>query len=132
MDDQDSGSSKGARTGERRRNPRAQLDLVVRLRFGSVDEFLSAHAHDISLSGMFLRGQHVGPGGARREIGQLLALVFDAGDERLIEGLGRVARVVTEDELGSIPGIGIEFMNLDAHSLATIQAIVRRNVDPHS
>ena len=109
---------------DRRRHPRAQLDLVVRLRFGSIDQFLSAHAQDVSIGGMFLRGQHAGPRGALREVGQLLALQFDAGNERLIEGLGKIVRVVQPAEPGGEGGVGIQFVNLDPASLELIEAIV--------
>ena len=113
---------------DRRRYPRAQLDLVVRLKFGSLDHFLSAHAEDISIGGMFLRGEHAGPHGALREVGQLLALQFDAGGERLLEGLGKIVRVVQPEEAGGVPGVGVEFVNLDAESTALIEAIVRGNL----
>src|SRR2546430_14851897 len=51
---------------ERRRHPRAPVDLLVGLKFDSVQQFLAVYAEDISESGMFLRSEHAG---AVREVG---------------------------------------------------------------
>lgn len=108
----------------RRKFPRARIDLVVSLRFQSVQQFLDAKAEDISVGGMFLRSEHAGPGGQLRKVGQLLVLKFDAGNQRVVEGLGRVVRVVTPDEPGMVAGVGIEFLDLDERSTALIAAII--------
>ncbi|MBS2024898.1 MAG: PilZ domain-containing protein [Deltaproteobacteria bacterium] len=109
---------------QRRRHPRARIDLVVSLKFASVQEFMDAQAQDISVGGMFLRNQQIGPGGQVREVGQLLALKFDAGNQRVVEGLARVVRVVLPEETGMVPGVGVEFLDLDDRSRALIEAIV--------
>lgn len=108
----------------RRKFPRAPIDLVVSLRFESVREFMNAKAEDISLGGMFLRSEQAGPGGQLRTVGQLLVLKFDAGNQRVVEGLGRVVRVVPCDEPGMVAGVGVEFLDLDERSRALIEAII--------
>jgi hypothetical protein len=108
----------------KRRHPRAQVDLLVQMRFGSVQEFLNATAEDLSVGGMFLRSAHFGDGGQLRETGQLLVMQFDAGDRRMVEGLCKVVRVVTPDEPGLVPGVGVEFVELDDKSRRLIEAIV--------
>jgi uncharacterized protein (TIGR02266 family) len=97
----------------RRRAPRAAVDMQVDLRFDSVQQFLSAYAGDISESGMFVRLEkpaHV--------IGQVVALKFDAGKDRIVQGTARVVRV---DE----KGIGLQFVDLDETSRKLIEMIVR-------
>lgn len=117
-------SGRAAPDGGRRRFPRARIDLIVSLRFDSVQEFMDAKAEDISVGGMFLRSEHAGPGGQLRSVGQLLVLKFDAGSQRVVEGLGRVVRVVTPDEPGMVAGVGVEFLDLDERSRALIEAII--------
>ena len=108
-------------TEERRRHPRAPVDLQVGLKFDSVQQFLAAYAEDISESGMLLRGDHAA---AVREIGQELELRFDAGNRRIVQGRARVVRVDSGDA-ASTPGIGIEFVELDETSRKLVEAIVR-------
>jgi Tfp pilus assembly protein PilZ len=107
---------------ERRRHPRAPLELLVGLRFDSVQHFLASYAEDISESGMFLRSEHAG---ALRSVGEELELRFDAGDRRIVQGRGRVVRVIETGEPGSTAGIGIEFVELDESSRKLVEAIVR-------
>ena len=97
---------------ERRRHQRATIDLQVSLRFSSVQQFLSAYAGDISEGGMFVRA------GGEHQIGQVVALRFDAGKERIVEGTARVVRV----EPG---GVALEFLDLDDSSRKLIEMIVR-------
>ena len=100
---------------DRRRSPRAPVgDLQVGLRFDSVQQFLSAHAGDISESGMFVRMEKP----EQHEVGQLVTLRFEAGKERIVQGTARIARV----DKG---GIGLEFVELDATSRKLIEMIVR-------
>jgi hypothetical protein len=99
---------------ERRRSPRAAVDdLRVNLRFDSVQHFLSAYAGDISEGGMFVRlvsGKH--------EVGQTVALRFEAGKERIVQGTARIVRV-------DPTGIALEFIELDDTSRKLIEMIVR-------
>src|SRR4051812_6107242 len=97
-----------ADTEERRRHPRAPAGLEVSLRFTSVQQFLSAYAEDISEGGMFIRGWTADVDGTPRQLGETIALRFDAGNERIVEGTARIVRVVGGDE----PGLGLEFVEL--------------------
>ena len=100
---------------DRRRSPRAPVeDLHVGLRFDSVQQFLSAHAGDISEGGMFVRMDKP----QQHEIGQLVVLRFDAGKERIVQGTARIVRVEES-------GIGLQFVDLDATSRKLIEMIVR-------
>ena len=98
---------------DRRRHPRAPVDLQVRLRFPSVQQFLAACAGDISESGMFIRN-----GGAQHSVGEEVTLQFDAGHERIVQGTARVVRT-------DPAGIGVEFVELDETSRRVIEMIVR-------
>lgn len=106
---------------DRRRHPRAPVSLEVSLRFTTVQQFLSAHAEDVSESGMFIRGWAVDPEGKPRQVGDVITLRFDAGNERIVEGTARVARIVGDPE----PGLGLEFVELSAQSRKLIEMIVR-------
>ena len=103
---------------ERRRHPRAAIELVVRMRFGTVDQLVEATARDISLGGMFISGAHVSKSGAPRPIGQTLTLQFDAGGDRVVEGQVKIVRIVQGF------GIGVEFIDLDGLSAQLIEAVV--------
>ena len=98
---------------ERRRHPRAPVELSIGLQFSSVQQFLSAYAGDISESGMFIRLE-----GTQHKPGEVVTLHFDAGKERIVQGTARVVRV----EPG---GIGVEFVELDELSRKVIEMIVR-------
>ncbi|HWE24864.1 MAG TPA: PilZ domain-containing protein [Myxococcales bacterium] len=107
---------------ERRRHPRAPVELLVGLKFDSVQHFLALYAEDISESGMFLRSEHAGE---LRSIGEELELRFDAGDRRIVQGRGRVVRVIEPGNAENTAGIGVEFVELDDTSRKLIEAIVR-------
>ena len=102
-----------AEEDDRRRSPRAAVDMQVGLRFDSVQQFLSAYAGDISEGGMFVRIEkppHV--------IGQVVALRFDTGKERIVQGTAKVVRVDSS-------GIGLQFLELDETSRKLVEMIVR-------
>ena len=107
---------------ERRRHPRAPVDLLVGVKFDSVQHFLAVYAEDLSESGMFLRSEHAGP---LREPGQTLELRFDAGNRRIVQGRARVVRVLEAKAEGKPAGIAIEFIDLDPVSRELVEAIVR-------
>jgi len=107
---------------ERRRHPRAPVDLLDGVKFESVQQFLAVYAEDISESGMFLRSEHAGP---LRQVGEILELRFDAGSRRIVEGRARVVRVLEPSTAGQPGGIAIEFVELDPVSRKLVEAIVR-------
>ncbi len=98
---------------DRRRHPRAAVDLQVSLRFRSVQQFLAACAGDISEGGMFIRTE-----GAQHEVGELVTLQFSAAHERIVQGTARVVRTGPS-------GIAVEFVDLDETSRRLIEMIVR-------
>jgi hypothetical protein len=114
--------SSEASVEERRRHPRAPIDLAVGLKFDSVQHFLAMYAEDISESGMFLRSEHAG---AMREVGEEVELQFDAGNRRIVHGRGRVVRVIRPGDPANGAGIAIEFVELDETSRKLVEAIVR-------
>jgi uncharacterized protein (TIGR02266 family) len=118
----DGAEVRAAENEERRRHPRAPVDLQVGLKFESVQQFLAVYAEDISESGMFLRSDHAG---ALREVGQEVELRFDAGNRRIVQGRGRVVRVMEPGAVGGGAGIGVEFVELDETSRKLVEAIVR-------
>jgi uncharacterized protein (TIGR02266 family) len=98
---------------DRRRSPRAPVELQVGLRFDSVQEFLSAYAGDISEGGMFVRIPD-----PTHTIGTVVTLRFDAGKERIVQGTARVVRVDRQ-------GVGLQFVDLDETSRKLVEMIVR-------
>lgn len=94
---------------ERRITGRLALDLLVQFRCKTMDEFLTEHAGNISTGGMFVRTDTPKP------VGAMLYFQFqlEEGDS-LIEGLGRVVHV--NPPSSPVPGMGIEFINLDEQS----------------
>jgi uncharacterized protein (TIGR02266 family) len=114
--------SSEASVEERRRHPRAPVDLLVGLKFDSVQHFLAMYAEDISESGMFLRSEHAG---AMREVGEEVELQFDAGNRRIVHGRGRVVRVIEPGDPANGAGIAVEFVELDETSRKLVEAIVR-------
>ena len=109
---------------EKRRFPRATVDLSVQVKFDSVQEFLNATAEDLSVGGMFLRIQHFGEPGLQQPMGSLIALQFDAGNRRVVQGVGKVVRVIPPGVMGVAPGVGVEFVELDDTSRRLVEAIV--------
>lgn len=103
---------------DRRRWPRANLNLLVQYRFETFDDFMGQYASDISEGGMFIRCDDA------HEEGSMIYLQFSLRDgTKLIEGLGRVVRV--NPASSSDPGMGIEFVSFDDASRDMIEAVVR-------
>jgi uncharacterized protein (TIGR02266 family) len=112
------------RSAERRRYPRAKLNILIQYRLNTFEEFLVEYASDISEGGMFIRSDDPRPQGA------LVYFQFALKDgTRLIEGLGKVVHSATS---GEPRGMGIEFVNFDDDSRAMVKAIVdaRAEVTP--
>lgn len=106
---------------EKRKSPRAPLSLLVQYRFDSLDDFMAEYSVDISIGGMFIRTREP------REVGAMIYLQFTLKDgSKLIEALGRVVHVNPPE--AEIPGMGIEFVNVDEESAQTIEEIVRANL----
>ena len=102
---------------ERRKFPRVPLNLLIQYRFDTFEDFVSEYAANISEGGMFIRTDEP------RDEGAMIYLQFVLKNgTKLIEGLGRVIRVVDKD---AAAGMGIEFVNFDEDSWATIRSIVQ-------
>jgi molecular chaperone DnaK len=113
------------RPAERRRHPRAPLSLLVQYRFNTFEDFLAEYSADISAGGMFIPTEEV------REEGSLVHLQFWLEDgTRLIEGTGRVARVIPAGDPNRMAGMGVEFVNLDVESTELIHRIVAAKAPP--
>ncbi len=111
---------------EKRKHPRAPLQLLVQYRFGSVGDFLAEYSSNISLGGIYIRTDEP------REEGSLIYLQFTLRDgSPIIDGLGRVVRSNRPGDLppGIEPGMGVEFVNFDDESMALIEQIVRDRLD---
>jgi type IV pilus assembly protein PilZ len=119
----DEAPSGGADSKNQRRHPRAKLQLLIQYRFDSLEDFLAEYSTDISAGGMFIRSEKP------REVGSFVYLQFALRDgSRIIEGLGRVVHVNSPDIPGREAGMGVEFIDLDAESAATIEGIVARKL----
>ncbi|MFN7132308.1 MAG: TIGR02266 family protein [Myxococcales bacterium] len=112
---------------DKRKHPRAPLQLLIQFRFDTFDDFLAEYSTDISLGGMFIRTRQP------REEGSFIYLQFALKDgARLIEGLGKVVRVNPPGDPDTIPGMGVEFVNFDEESMALIEEIVAQKLPQSS
>ena len=106
---------------QRRAYVRAPLGLMVQFRLDDLDTFMQEYAGNISQGGMFIRTSQPQP------VGNLVYFQMSlVGGEQLLEGLGRVVHVngASDDN----PGMGLEFVNLDAASQARIDDIVAQRL----
>ena len=102
---------------ERRRSDRA--DLLVRVDYQTVDEIFSDFARNINEGGMFVETEHP------PQVGTQVSLQFRIpGSDEPVVSTGRVVRISQGGQ--GAPGMGIEFDELDAHSRALINDLVRR------
>jgi uncharacterized protein (TIGR02266 family) len=107
------------------REPRTALSTLVQFRFNTVEEFLAEYSVNLSTSGIFIRADQI------PEVGAAVYLQFTLSDgSRLIEGLGRVARVVRPTPGGPPAGFGVEFVGLDDESLALVKRLSEAGAEP--
>lgn len=101
----------------RRRHERTDLTLLVQYRFNTFEDFLTEYAINLSPGGMFLHTEDP------REEGSMLHMQFSLADgSKLIEGMGRVVRVVPPGG-ARLPGMAIEFVQFDDDTRALIRQI---------
>src|SRR2546425_9520827 len=103
----------GTKMEERRRHPRVPVNLSVRIRFPSVDEFLSAHSEDLSSGGLFVNIEGKANEGVECRVGDVIVLRIDVGGGQTVDGIGRVVRAVPAGAI-SPRSVAIEFIDLDA------------------
>jgi uncharacterized protein (TIGR02266 family) len=109
------------RRQERRVHPRVPLKMLVQFRLHDMDEFMREHAVNISAGGMFVRTAEP------HTVGSMVYLQFQLIDgEKLIEGLGKVVHVNPPEHV--VPGMGIEFVNLDQGSRELIDRIIKERL----
>ena len=107
---------------DRRRFDRAHLNMLVQFRLGDMEEFLRDYAVNISSGGMFIRTR------APHAEGSMIYLQFRLRDgHKLIEGLGKVVHVNPPSH--AVPGMGVEFVNLDSDSKKLIKEIVKGRME---
>jgi uncharacterized protein (TIGR02266 family) len=106
---------------DRRAHDRIPLRMLVQFKLRDREQFLHDYADNISSGGMFVRTTDAHP------VGSMVYLQFFVeGGEKLIEGLGRVVHVNPQEH--AVPGMGIEFVNLDDASQEVIDQIVSERV----
>jgi molecular chaperone DnaK len=107
---------------EKRRAPRVDAVLRIRLALGSIDDFIDRYATNVSSGGIFVRTRDPRPTGT--EIG--LEVSLDSG-ERVISGRGVVRWTTPPSAPGESshdPGMGIKFLELTPESRAIVDLVV--------
>lgn len=102
---------------DKRKHTRTPLSLLVQYRFNTFEDFLAEYAVNLSPGGIFINTEDPSP------LGTTLHLQFSLKDgSRLIEGLGKVVRVIPRGGRET-PGMGVEFVNFDDETNALIRKI---------
>src|SRR5688500_973936 len=105
-----------------RKDPRARvLNMTVRYKSATVDEFIENHSHDISKGGIFIKTRSPFPAGTL-----LKFEVRIAEDQRLMHGVGRVVWRREQDRAEeSFPaGMGIKFIKTGEGAAELINQLV--------
>ncbi len=93
-----------------RKDPRARvLNMTVRYKSATVDEFIENHSHDISRGGIFIKTRSPFPAGTL-----LKFEVRIAEDQKVMNGVGRVVwrREAERADESSPAGMGIKFIKI--------------------
>jgi molecular chaperone DnaK len=105
-----------------RREQRTAVGLLVRLSYGSVDEFVEKFATNISRGGVFIRTRDPKP------VGTVLNLELRlAGGEAVIRASGVVRWIAAQDPSAhppTAPGMGVQFLSLDDQSRQIVERMV--------
>lgn len=103
---------------DRRRSERTAF--VVRVDYGTVDAFFSEFTSDVNEGGLFIETESPQPPGTA------VVLQFRIpGSDQPIKVRGRVVWT-SQERPSEVPGMGIEFEDLDARARARINDVVRR------
>jgi molecular chaperone DnaK len=109
--------------GDKRSGDRTPVGLLVRLSYGSVDEFVERFATNISRGGVFIRTR------SPKAPGTLVAFELKlASGETVVKGLGTVLWSRQEDPHSNppvAPGMGVQFTDLDDASRALIERVMQ-------
>jgi type IV pilus assembly protein PilZ len=103
---------------DRRRYERTPL--VVRVDYSTVDAFFSEFTSDVNEGGLFIETDS--PAGLGTEV--LLKFLLPGTDEP-VKVVGRVVWT-SHDRPSAVPGMGVEFGDLDAAARATVNRVVQR------
>jgi molecular chaperone DnaK len=108
---------------DKRSGQRAPSGLLLKLSYGTVDEFVEKFASNVSRGGFFIRTREPRP------IGTVLAFELRlSGGAAVMKGQG-VVRWVQEEKPGANPpvpsGMGVQFTALDEASREVVERIVR-------
>ncbi|WP_437643292.1 TIGR02266 family protein [Sorangium sp. So ce362] len=105
-----------------RKDPRARvLQMTVRYKSATVDEFIEHHSHDVSRGGIFIKTPSPFPAGT------LLKFEIRLLDEQaVIAGVGRVVwkREPAQASDAHPSGMGVKFIKIDEKSKAVITRLV--------
>ena len=105
-----------------RKDPRARvLQMNVRYKSATVDEFIEHHSHDVSRGGIFIKTPSPFPAGT------LLKFEIRLQDEQaVIAGVGRVVwkREPAQASDAHPSGMGVKFIKIDEKSKAVITRLV--------
>ncbi|WP_438044777.1 TIGR02266 family protein [Sorangium sp. So ce128] len=105
-----------------RKDPRARvLQMTVRYKSATVDEFIEHHSHDVSRGGIFIKTPSPFPAGT------LLKFEIRLQDEQaVIAGVGRVVwkREPAQGSDAHPAGMGVKFIKIDEKSKAVITRLV--------
>src|SRR6187401_1893233 len=105
-----------------RKDPRARvLNMTVRYKSATVDEFIENHSHDISRGGIFIKTRSPFPAGTL-----LKFEVRIAENQKLMHGVGRVVwrREADRAEEGYRAGMGIKFIKTGEGASELINQLV--------
>lgn len=105
-----------------RKDPRARvLNMTVRYKSATVDEFIENHSHDISRGGIFIKTRSPFPAGTL-----LKFEVRIAEDQKLMHGVGRVVwrREVDRAEESYPAGMGIKFIKTGEGAAELINQLI--------
>ncbi|MFH1261935.1 MAG: TIGR02266 family protein [Pseudomonadota bacterium] len=116
--------SSDPKSASTRQASRAPIEIQVHLEFEKFSGFITEYSQNISEGGMFIQTKEPKP------LGTVVSFEFKlANDFKLIQGLGEVVWVRTEDLSDDRPaGMGIKFADLDSQSRELIATMITNYV----
>jgi molecular chaperone DnaK len=107
---------------DKRSGQRTPVGLLLKLSYGTVDEFVERFASNISRGGVFIRTRDP------KAVGTLLAFELRLhGGEVVVRGQGVVRWIQPEDPAArppAAPGMGVQFLELDERSREIVERMV--------
>jgi len=110
------------KNSDKRGKERVSIEERVTLTFQNIEKFVTEHADNISLGGMFIKTSNPLPTGTKFNLE-----LFIGGEEKKISGIGEVVWTKEfsskSDERPS--GMGIKFVSLYGKSKAVIKELIK-------